>query len=76
MEIKEIKMYQTDDGNTFPTKGEAEHHIQLKKATERIKRDDCYTECDCYGNLNINNGEQLFKFLARNSDWIKELMGW
>jgi hypothetical protein len=76
MEIKEITMYRTDDGNTFPTKDEAEHHIRLKKATEYIKRDECFSEGDYYNNLNIKNGEELYDFLIRNSDWIKELMGW
>ncbi len=76
MDIKEITMYRTDDGKTFPTMEEAEHHIRLKKATEYIRRDECYCAGDYYDNLNIKNGEELYDFLIRNSDWIKELMGW
>ena len=76
MDIKEITMYQTDDGNTFPTKEGAEHHIRLKKATEYIRRDECFSEGDYYNNLSIKNGEELYDFLIRNNDWIKELMGW
>lgn len=78
MYITEITMYRTDDGKTFPTMEEAKHNANIITATKHIKNDDLYGKSDkfYYHTLNIKDGEELYEFLSRNSNWVRDLMGW
>jgi hypothetical protein len=70
--IKVETIYKTTDECVFNSLEEAEYWQYVLDVGAKL-----YTDPDYFhGAINVSTGIELKRFLERNADWIKPLMGW
>jgi hypothetical protein len=70
--IKAETIYKTTDGCAFKSLEEAEYWQYVLDIGAKLYADPDYF----HGAINVSTVIELKRFLKRNADWIKPLMGW
>jgi hypothetical protein len=70
---KEITKWQSNRGNLFDTKEEAEADDMLAEAEIKLMEDDYYFG---EGLTGVDDVKSLKEFLTRNANWLIPIMGW